>query len=68
MKRNLEIAIETFPIAGKFTISRGSRTEAVVVTATIREGYHLGRGEWCHNRRIGIVGVSRNAIEGAPQS
>ena len=53
MKRSLEVAIETFPIAGKFTISRGSRTEAVVVTATIREGYGTGRGECVPYRRYG---------------
>ncbi|MGY6567656.1 MAG: N-acetyl-D-Glu racemase DgcA [Salinarimonas sp.] len=66
MKRNLEIAIETFPIAGKFTISRGSRTEAAVVTATIREGYHMGRGECVPYRRYGesVEGVAE-AIEGA---
>jgi L-alanine-DL-glutamate epimerase-like enolase superfamily enzyme len=43
--RQLSVAIERFPIAGRFTISRGSRTEAVVVTATIREGNTEGRGE-----------------------
>ncbi len=53
MKRSLEVAIETFPIAGKFTISRGSRTEATVVTATIREGYGTGRGECVPYRRYG---------------
>ena len=34
----LAVAIERFPIAGAFTISRGSRTEAVVVTATVTGG------------------------------
>ncbi len=66
MKRILEVAIETFPIAGKFTISRGSRTEATVVTATIREGYGTGRGECVPYRRYGesVEGVAE-AIEGA---
>ena len=44
-KRTLTVAVERFPIAGTFTISRGSKTEAVVVTATISEGAHTGRGE-----------------------
>ncbi|WP_375466232.1 N-acetyl-D-Glu racemase DgcA, partial [uncultured Methylobacterium sp.] len=35
--RRLSVAVERFPIAGAFTISRGSRTEAVVVTARIAE-------------------------------
>ncbi|MCL2452530.1 MAG: dipeptide epimerase, partial [Alphaproteobacteria bacterium] len=30
----LDIRIERFPIAGTFVISRGSKTEAVVVVAT----------------------------------
>ena len=33
--RQLTVSIERFPIAGTFTIARGSRTEAVVVTASI---------------------------------
>jgi len=33
--RKLSVSIERFPIAGVFSISRGSRTEAVVVTATV---------------------------------
>lgn len=36
---------EIFPIAGEFRISRGARTEAHVVTATITDGTHTGRGE-----------------------
>jgi L-Ala-D/L-Glu epimerase len=41
----LTVAVERFPIAGAFTIARGSRTEAVVVTATVTDGTHTGRGE-----------------------
>jgi L-alanine-DL-glutamate epimerase-like enolase superfamily enzyme len=41
----LETAVETWPLAGRFTISRGSKTEARVVVATIRDGSHRGRGE-----------------------
>lgn len=45
MARELTIAIERFPIAGVFTIARGTRTEAVVVTVTLRDGAATGRGE-----------------------
>lgn len=53
MQRFLETAIEKWPIAGHFTIARGSRTEAVVVVATIREGAHAGRGESVPYARYG---------------
>ena len=53
MKRTLDLNIEKFPIAGAFVISRGSRTEAVVVTATIGEGAVKGRGECVPYARYG---------------
>jgi len=58
--RSLSAEIERFPIAGTFTISRGSRTEAVVVTATIRDGEHIGRGECVPYARYGetVEGVA----------
>jgi L-alanine-DL-glutamate epimerase-like enolase superfamily enzyme len=43
--RRLEVAVEHWPIAGRFAIARGTKTEAVVVVATIRERDWLGRGE-----------------------
>ena len=45
MTRTLRIRAETFPIAGSFTISRGSRTEIQVMVAEITDGAHRGRGE-----------------------
>jgi L-Ala-D/L-Glu epimerase len=62
--RNLTVSIDRFPIAGKFTIARGSRTEAVVVTATITEGAAIGRGECVPYPRYGetVEGVAA-AIE-----
>ncbi|MGX5664728.1 N-acetyl-D-Glu racemase DgcA [Rhizobium daejeonense] len=36
---------ERFPVAGSFTISRGSRTEIRVVTVTLSDGSFTGRGE-----------------------
>jgi L-alanine-DL-glutamate epimerase-like enolase superfamily enzyme len=45
--------VERWPIAGAFTISRGSRTEAVVVVAEVTDGVHTGRGECVPYRRYG---------------
>ena len=45
MNLTVSATIETWPIAGSFTISRGSRTEMVVVVAEISDGTHTGRGE-----------------------
>jgi L-alanine-DL-glutamate epimerase-like enolase superfamily enzyme len=36
---------ETWPTAGSFVISRGSRTEVKVVVAEVSDGKHTGRGE-----------------------
>ena len=49
----LAVAVDRFPIAGAFTISRGSRTEAVVVTATVSDGKSVGRGECVPYARYG---------------
>ncbi|GJE75329.1 N-acetyl-D-Glu racemase DgcA [Methylorubrum suomiense] len=53
MPRRLTVAVERFPIAGAFTIARGSRTEAVVVTATVEDGAMRGRGECVPYARYG---------------
>jgi L-alanine-DL-glutamate epimerase-like enolase superfamily enzyme len=53
MGRILEVRTERFPIAGAFTIARGSRTEAVVVTAVIGEGAARGWGECVPYARYG---------------
>ena len=42
----LRCRIERWPIAGSFTISRGAKTEAVVVVAEVSQGDYTGRGEW----------------------
>jgi L-alanine-DL-glutamate epimerase-like enolase superfamily enzyme len=44
---------DVFPIAGVFTISRGSRTEARVVTVEIESGGFRGRGECVPYARYG---------------
>jgi len=50
---SLRVAIERWPIAGAFTISRGSKTEAEVVVAEISDGLARGRGECVPYRRYG---------------
>jgi L-Ala-D/L-Glu epimerase len=42
---NLTVRIERWPLQRAFTISRGSKTEAVVVVAELKHGGHRGRGE-----------------------
>ncbi len=42
---SLTVRTEHWPIAGSFTISRGAKTEAVVVVAELTDGRHRGRGE-----------------------
>jgi L-alanine-DL-glutamate epimerase-like enolase superfamily enzyme len=58
--RSLTVAIERWPIAGTFTISRGSRTEAVVVVCEIRDGAAIGRAECVPYPRYGesVEGVA----------
>ena len=65
MPRKLHVATEVFPIAGRFAIARGARTEAVVVTATLSEDGATGRGECVPYARYGetVEGVAA-AIEG----
>src|SRR5262245_16783202 len=60
----LEVAVEHWPIAGGFTISRGSKQEAVVVVATIEAGALRARGECVPYARYGesVEGVAA-AIE-----
>ncbi len=49
----LSVHIERWPLASAFTISRGSKTEAVVVVAELRDGAHRGRGECVPYARYG---------------
>jgi len=62
---NLAVGVEHWPIRGGFTISRGSKTEAVVVVASVSDGrHHTGRGECVPYARYGesVEGVEA-AIE-----
>ena len=49
----LAARIERFPIAGSFAISRGAKTEAVVVVAELDDGSNRGRGECVPYPRYG---------------
>ena len=41
---SLSVRVERWPIAGAFAISRGTKTEAVVVVAELSDGVYRGRG------------------------
>ncbi|MEE8275177.1 MAG: N-acetyl-D-Glu racemase DgcA [Alphaproteobacteria bacterium] len=64
-ERRLAVRVERWPLAGAFTISRGSKTEARVAVAEITQGAAVGRGECVPYARYGetIEGVVA-AIEG----
>jgi L-alanine-DL-glutamate epimerase-like enolase superfamily enzyme len=53
MRLTVRTRVESWPIAGTFTIARGSRTEAVVVVAEVSDGSHTGRGECVPYKRYG---------------
>src|SRR5258705_12924069 len=53
LSRKLAVSIERWPIAGAFTISRGAKTEAVTVVATVSHDGENGRGECVPYPRYG---------------
>lgn len=67
----LAIAHESFPIAGSFTISRGSKTSAEVIAVTLEADGAVGRGEGLPYPRydetvegcIAAIEAARSAIE-----
>jgi L-alanine-DL-glutamate epimerase-like enolase superfamily enzyme len=62
MRRELTVEVERFPVAGRFTIARGSRTEIVVVTAMISQRGARGRGECVPYARYGETVESVSAL------
>ena len=68
----LSVTVEQFPIAGSFVISRGPKTQASVVVATLEAGAVRGRGECVPYLRYGEsvdsvlaqIESFRTAIEG----
>ena len=65
--RKLAASIERWPIAGSFTISRGAKTEAVTVVATVSHGDHTGRGECVPYPRYGETPEATLAVLEAMQ-
>ena len=57
---SLTVRTENWPIAGTFSISRGTKTEATVVVVELSDGRHKGRGECVPYRRYGetMAGVT----------
>jgi L-Ala-D/L-Glu epimerase len=53
LSRKLAASIERWPIAGSFTISRGAKTEAITVVATVSDDGQAGRGECVPYPRYG---------------
>ena len=53
MQLSVEVAVEAWPLREAFVISRGAKTEARVVVATVRDGVHVGRGEAVPYARYG---------------
>ncbi|HXW26741.1 MAG TPA: N-acetyl-D-Glu racemase DgcA [Xanthobacteraceae bacterium] len=65
MSLALTVRTERWPVAGVFTIARGSRSEAVVVVVELSDGHATGRGECVPYRRYGETVTSVTAaIEG----
>jgi L-Ala-D/L-Glu epimerase len=60
--RELTVGVERWPIRGGFTISRGSKQEAIVVVAAIRDGGFAGHGECVPYARYG------ESVEGVVQA
>ena len=58
MSLRLDAREESWPIAGRFTISRGSKTEAKVVVVEVADGAARGRGECVPYPRYGESGDS----------
>jgi L-alanine-DL-glutamate epimerase-like enolase superfamily enzyme len=58
--RALEVRVESWPTAERFSIARGEKWEARVVVAEIREAGHRGRGECVPYARYGesVEGVA----------
>ena len=64
MTVSITTARHVWPLRGQFAISRGAKTEAVCVVATIRDGEAAGRGECTPYARYGeTVDSTRAAIE-----
>lgn len=69
MSLRLGISVDAFALYNAFTISRGSRNQAIVVTATVGDGTFSGRGECTPYPRYGeSVGSVVQSIEDQRQN
>ena len=65
----ISVSSDVFRLAQVFTISRGSRSEARVLTVTVQDGDAAGRGECVPYARYGETPESVTAqIEGLPET
>src|SRR5690606_2386567 len=63
----IEAAIESWPLASAFVISRGAKREARVVVARVSDGTAAGRGECVPYARYGQTPeATLRAIQAAP--
>jgi L-alanine-DL-glutamate epimerase-like enolase superfamily enzyme len=53
MTLSVRASLESWPIAGRFVISRGARTEATVIVVEVSDGRYRGRGECVPYARYG---------------
>ncbi|WP_181404591.1 N-acetyl-D-Glu racemase DgcA [Asticcacaulis tiandongensis] len=61
---SLDVRTEVWPIAGRFTIARGSKTEAHLLYVRLSDGHHSGHGEAVPYARYGeTMEASVAAIE-----
>ncbi|MEH6359447.1 MAG: N-acetyl-D-Glu racemase DgcA [Amylibacter sp.] len=60
-RTDITVQRDSFKLAQVFTISRGSRTQADVITVTLRQGSHSGRGECVPYARYGETADSVEA-------
>ncbi|MGB6118355.1 MAG: N-acetyl-D-Glu racemase DgcA [Mesorhizobium sp.] len=66
MVRKISVDTQQFPIAGTFTISRGSKTSADVLVCSIEDSGKIGRGECVPYARYSeTLDVVRDTIEAA---
>ncbi len=67
----LDIKTECWPIAGGFTISRGTKHEAHVVVVTVKSQEHCGRGECVpyarYGQSIASVVATLNDVQLSPE-
>jgi L-alanine-DL-glutamate epimerase-like enolase superfamily enzyme len=66
------VAVERWPVAGAFTISRGAKTHVDVVVCTVTDGTHVGRGEgtpiYYHGETAEGCAEAIEAIAGDPHA